>query len=108
MMMQRAPILLVAALAALTACTPSPTQGPGVQDPARRAESEYDLARDLWLSRGKPREALEHALKAVELDDDNAEAQHLAALLYLDFCARSANDCRLPNAERHARRALAL
>jgi Tfp pilus assembly protein PilF len=90
-----------------TACGP-PGQGPGAEDPVRVAESEYDIARDLWLHRGQLRDALEHALKAVELDDRNAEAAHLVALLYLDFCARSPNECRLAEAERHARRALVL
>jgi Tfp pilus assembly protein PilF len=80
--------------------------GPGAADPSRQAESEYDIARDLWLRRGDPRGGLEHALKATELDDENPEAAHLVALLYLDFCSRNAAECRLPEAERHARRAL--
>ena len=77
-------------------------------DPVRQSESEYDLARDLWLRRGQVREALEHALEAVKLDDDNAEAFHLVALLYLDFCARSPSECRLKDAQKAAERALAL
>lgn len=90
------------------ACSSGSAGGPGAQDPTRVAEAEYDLARDLWLQRGQLRDALDHALKAVSLDDQNAEAQHLVALLYLDFCARSSNDCRLPEAEQHARLALKL
>lgn len=82
--------------------------GPGARDPIRLAETEYDLARDLWLQRGQLREALEHALKATELDPDNAEAHHLSALLYLDFCARSPSECRLGEAEKHARKAISL
>jgi Tfp pilus assembly protein PilF len=70
--------------------------------------SEYDIARDLWLRRGQVREALDHALKAIELDDENHEAFHLVALLYLDFCARSPAECRLAEAEKAAARALAL
>jgi len=70
------------------------------------SESEYDIARDLWLRRNQPREALAHALKAVDLDDANAEAAHLVALLYLDFCSRGPAECRLPDAEKHARLAL--
>jgi tetratricopeptide (TPR) repeat protein len=89
-------------------CSSGQATGPGAQDPVRLAETEYDLARDLWLQRGQLRDALEHALKAVKLDEQNAEAQHLVALLYLDFCARSARDCRLPEAEQHARLALKL
>jgi tetratricopeptide (TPR) repeat protein len=72
------------------------------------SESEYDIARDLWLRRNQPREALSHALKAVDLDEDNSEAQHLVALIYLDFCSRGPADCRLPEAEKYARRALDL
>ena len=77
-------------------------------DSVRQSESEYDIARDLWLRRGQVREALEHALRAVELDDENFEAAHLVALLYLDFCARSPGECRLKEAEKAARRALEL
>lgn len=91
----------------LAACAGN-ASAPGAQDASRQAETEYDVARDLWLQRGKPREALEHALKATELDDRNAEAAHLVALLYLDFCSRSAADCRLTDAERFARRAVEL
>ena len=68
--------------------------------------AEYDIARDLWLTRGQPREALDHVLKAIDLDEDNAEAAHLAALIYLDFCRQSTADCRLEEAEKHARHAL--
>jgi tetratricopeptide (TPR) repeat protein len=70
------------------------------------SESEYDIARDLWLRRNQPREALAHALKAVELDDSNAEAAHLVALLYLDFCSRGPAECRLSEAEKQARLAI--
>jgi Tfp pilus assembly protein PilF len=68
--------------------------------------AEYDVARDLWLSRGQPRDALEHVLKAVELDDENVDAAHLAALIYLDFCRLGTTDCRLEQAEKQARHAL--
>ena len=80
-------------------------QGGGVTSPERQSETEYDLAREL-LERGDPRGALAHAKKAVELDDENADAQHLAALIYLSFCAYSPDECRLAEAERHARAAL--
>jgi Tfp pilus assembly protein PilF len=70
------------------------------------SEAEYDVARDLWLRQGKAREALSHALSAVELDEHNAEAAHLVALIYLGFCQRSTDECRLSEAERHARQAL--
>ena len=95
-------------VAAAIGCSGGNAGAPGAQDPSVQSESEYDIARDLWLRRGNTREALEHALKAVELDPDNAEAAHLVALLYLDFCSRSRADCRLPQAEVSARRALKL
>lgn len=72
------------------------------------SESEYDIARDLWLRQGKLREALSHALDASKLDDENADAQHLVALIYLDFCSKGGADCRLPEAEGAAKRALEL
>ncbi len=83
-----------------------PSSGEGAKDPERMSESEYDIARDLWLRRKNPREALDHALKAVDLNDENPDATHLVALLYMDFCSRSSDECRLPEAERHARMAL--
>ena len=93
-------------LPVFVACSSSSGTGPHAQDASRQAETEYDVARDLWLRRGDPRGALEHALKAAELDDGNPEAAHLVALLYLDFCSRNAAECRLREAERFARHAL--
>src|SRR4051812_17661653 len=87
-------------------CSSSSGTGPGAHDPARMSESEYDISRDLWLRRNQPREALAHALKAVDLDDSNADAAHLVALLYLDFCSRGPAECRLGEAEKHARLAM--
>ncbi|HEV8244485.1 MAG TPA: tetratricopeptide repeat protein [Polyangiaceae bacterium] len=103
-------LFCTAVACALLACAGSGggNGGPGAQAPERQSEAEYDVARDLWLKRQQPREALDHALKAVELDDENAEAAHLAALIYLGFCSRGPSDCRLSEAERHARRAVQL
>lgn len=86
------------------ACASS--SGEGVKDPDRMSDSEYDIARDLWLRRRSAREALDHALKAVELNEENADAAHLVALLYMDFCSRGPEECHLPEAEKHARLAL--
>jgi type IV pilus assembly protein PilF len=80
--------------------------GEGAKDPDRMSDSEYDVARDLWLRRNSPREALDHALKAVDLNEDNADAAHLVALIYMDFCSRNTDECRLQEAEKHARLAL--
>jgi type IV pilus assembly protein PilF len=100
--------LVLALLALVSACSPASgnATGPGAHDPARMSESEYDIARDLWLRRNQPREALAHGLKAIELDDSNAEAAHLVALLYLDFCSRGPAECRLSEAEKQARLAI--
>jgi type IV pilus assembly protein PilF len=87
-------------------CSSASRTGPGARDPERMSESEYDIARDLWLRRNQPREALAHALKAVDLDEGNADAAHLVALLYLDFCSRGPAECRLKEAEKHARLAM--
>jgi type IV pilus assembly protein PilF len=97
------PFLAVLALS-ISAC--ASTTGEGVKDPDAMSDSEYDVARDLWLRRSSPREALEHALKAVELNEENADAAHLVALLYMDFCSRSPSECRLAEAEKHARMAV--
>ena len=99
-------ILILGAILVSAGCSGS--QRAGGADPVRQSESEYDIARDLWLRRGQVREALEHALRAVDLDDENAEALHLVALLYLDFCSRSPAECRLKEAEKAAQRALKL
>jgi type IV pilus assembly protein PilF len=80
----------------------------GAATPDRQSEAEYDLARDAWLRGGDAREGLAHALKAVEIDDENAEAYHLVALLYLDLCQKLTQDCRLVDSEKAARRALEL
>jgi len=96
--------LLLAGYAALSACAAA--NGEGAKDPDRMSDSEYDVARDLWLRRSSPREALDHALKAVELNQDNADAAHLVALIYMDFCSRNSDECRLQEAEKHARLAL--
>jgi tetratricopeptide (TPR) repeat protein len=95
----------LAALLLLGSCSPTDSKN-GAQSDAAQSMSEYDIATDLWVSRGEPRKALEHALKAVELDEDNAEATHLVGLLYLDFCNRDPKECRLEEAARHVRLAL--
>jgi len=100
------PLLLVLPLAA-AGCSPS--GNPGAQSPERQAEAEYDVARDLYY-KGQLRSALEHARKAVELDDDNSKALYFAGMLHLAFCTGvqglKASDCQLVEAEKYARRAL--
>jgi type IV pilus assembly protein PilF len=97
----------VGMLLGVASCLGSAAKAPR-QDRERIAETEYDLARDLWLNKNQPREALDHALKASKLDEHNAEVAHLVALLYLDFCSQETEECRLDTAETEARRAVKL
>jgi type IV pilus assembly protein PilF len=97
------PIVPLLALV-LSACASNQTTG--VADPERQSDAEYDLARDSWLRQGKAREALAHTLRALEQNPENADAHHLAALIYLDLCQRSESTCRLAEAEKHCRAAL--
>jgi len=80
------------------------------QSPERQSEAEYDVARDLFY-KGNARAALDHAKRATELDSDNYKAQYFTSTLYLSFCSAeqglSSPDCRLADAEGHARKAIA-
>jgi Tfp pilus assembly protein PilF len=89
----------------LSACSRT-GRGANAPDAERQSDAEYDVARDLFLSRHDPRGALGHAQKAVELNDQNAEAFHFVAIIYLYFCSSSPLDCRLPDAERAAKKAV--
>jgi len=104
----RVPRWIVAAglLLCLSACSRT-GRGANSADGERQSEAEYDVARDL-LGRHDRRGALGHAQKAVELNDANADAHHLVALIYLDFCSTSEMDCRFPEAEKSARQAVKL
>jgi type IV pilus assembly protein PilF len=97
---------IVALFSLLLACGHS---GPAAQSPERQAEAEYDLARD-YFYKGEPRAALDHALKAVDLDDSNSKALYFTSSLYLSFCAGNegltASDCKLAKAEQYARKAI--
>ena len=114
-MQRRAVNIAVSAIAifALAACggshNNSDPDAPHVQSPERQSEAEYDLARD-YFSKGSPRGALDHALKAVQLNDDNAKALYLTSAIYLSFCSTdlgfSSPDCKIDSAEKYARAAL--
>lgn len=79
--------------------------GPG--SPERMSIAEYDLARDAFEHQ-RFREALEHVDKALEHDDEHADAAYLGAVLLMGFCALDASspDCRFDDAERYTRTAL--
>ena len=74
-------------------------------DPERVSRNEYDLAQDEW-KHGRLRSAMDHAMKAADADEYHAEAQHFVAILYLALC-QIEGDCRLDEAEKYARRAIA-
>jgi Tfp pilus assembly protein PilF len=100
-------LLLIGALAACSGRRGS--QNPGAQSLERQSEAEYDLARDLF-QKGNPRAALDHAMKAVSLNEDNDRAQYFVAVIHLSFCSSvrglSAPDCKLSEVEKYVRGAL--
>src|SRR6187397_3588456 len=67
----------------------------------------YDVANDEFR-KGHLREALAKVNEALKVDSDNADAEHLGALIYLAFCSKDvgASDCRFEEAERLARAAI--
>ncbi|MCA9618376.1 MAG: tetratricopeptide repeat protein [Myxococcales bacterium] len=77
------------------------------QEDAKVAQAEYGLANDAF-ARSSYREALDHVEKALEADEENAEAAYLGAMIYLVFCASddTSPDCRYDQAEAYARKAL--
>jgi type IV pilus assembly protein PilF len=94
-------------LALVSACASS--KNPGVRNPEKASEAEYDLSRE-YFYKGQPRIALEHCKRAIDLNDQNAKAVYFASTLHLYFCSGklglSDPDCRLADAETYARRAL--
>jgi len=76
-------------------------------DDAKVARAEYGLASDAF-HRARYREALAHVTKALERDDENAQAAYLGTMVMLVFCADDEHspDCRYDEAERYARLAL--
>lgn len=96
---------------AVAACTGGKGQQPGAQSPERQSDAEYDIGRDL-LEKGNPRLALDHAHKAVQLNEENDKAHYLVAGIYLSFCMGprgfESPDCKLNEVEKSARAALKL
>ncbi len=103
-------LLTLATAALVAACGSSKGgAGPTAQSPERQSESEYDLARD-YFYKGQPRVALDHAQKALELNDENSKALYFISAIHLSFCSSetgmSSPDCRLADAEKYARQAV--
>ncbi len=100
--------LAIAALSAV-GCTGKSSSQPNAKSPETQSDAEYDLARDLF-QKGKPREALDHARKAAELNEDNDKAHYMVAVVLISFCQTNrgleAPDCKLADVEKAARAAL--
>jgi tetratricopeptide (TPR) repeat protein len=77
---------------------------PPGQDPEKVSRAEYDVAQDEW-QHGRLRPAMQHAMRASEIDEGHADAHHFVAILYLALC-QIENDCRLGDAETYARKAV--
>jgi type IV pilus assembly protein PilF len=73
-----------------------------------RSTAEYDLGRESFQNQ-RLREALDHVQKALKINEDNADAAYLGVTVLLAFCAldEASPDCRLKEAEKYARQALA-
>lgn len=90
-----------------SACTGKGPGQPGAQSEERQSEAEYDVAREFFGKR-QYRAALEHARRAVELNEENAKAAYLTSVVYLAFCNADdrSPDCKLPESEKFARMAV--
>lgn len=90
-------------------CAGKGSQNPGAQSVERQSEAEYQLAVDMF-QKGKPRPALDHAMKAIAINEDNDKAQYFVAVIHLSFCSTnrglSAPDCKLTEVEKYVRAAL--
>ncbi len=97
-------VLLCAACGSSGAST-----GPHAQSPERQSEAEYDLARE-YFYKARPREALDHILKANKLDEANVKALYFTSAIYLSFCSGNeglhAADCKMTEAEGYAKKTL--
>lgn len=104
----RASVVLVVPVV-LSACSGGKAQQPGAQSPERQSDAEYDIARDLF-QKGNARVALDHADKAISLNQDNDKAHYLRAAVLLAFCSGPRGfdepDCKLVEIEKSSRGAL--
>jgi len=102
-------VILMFALPLSLSCSGHGSNNPGAQSPERQSDAAYDLAVDTF-HRGNPRGALDQALKAVDLNEDNAKALYFTSTIYAYFCAgpqgMQGPDCKMDEAEKFARRAV--
>ena len=105
-------ILMIALPLSLSAqgCSGHGSNNPGAQSPERQSDASYDLAVDAF-HHGNARGALDLALKADELNDENAKALYFTSIIYSFFCdgpqgGLQGPDCKMDEAEKYARRAV--
>ena len=83
--------------------------GPGVANPERQSDAEYDLARESF-QKGDTRVAVDHIQKAIAFNEENDKAHYLHAVILLSFCTGPREfegpDCKLGDVEKAARAAL--
>jgi Tfp pilus assembly protein PilF len=106
------PVRIVASAALgvmLVACSSTKPSGPGVANPERQSDAEYDLARESF-QKGDTRVAVDHIQKAIAFNEDNDKAHYLHAVILLSFCTGPREfegpDCKLADIEKAARQAL--
>lgn len=105
-MLARRPAIVAALAATMGAAACSSGAGPA-QSPEIQSTAEHELAKDAY-KRGRLREVLAHVQKALEHDEQNADAAYLGASVHLQFCAadETSADCRYEDAEKYARQAI--
>ena len=79
----------------------------GPHEPDPKSVAIYDVANDSFR-KGQLREALSKVNEALAADEQNVDAAHLGALIYLAFCARDVqgSDCRFADAAKLAQSAV--
>lgn len=97
-------LALIGAVVSAIACSPPASPA---QEPEQQSLAMYNLARESREA-GRLRESLQQVQKALELDEGNANAAYLGAVVHLQFCAadEKSSDCRFDEAEKYARKAL--
>jgi Tfp pilus assembly protein PilF len=93
----------------LLACSSTKPSGPGVANPERQSDAEYDLARESF-QKGDTRVAVDHIQKAIAFNEENDKAHYLHAVILLSFCTGPREfegpDCKLADVEKATRLAL--
>ena len=101
----RAAVVASALAGGITGCFTTPK----AEEADPRSQAILDVAYDEFRATNF-RASLNHVVESLEIDDANADAAYLGALIHMAFCERDAasSDCRYEDIERYARRALLL